>query len=72
MGIEEALRLLSVQSTILSLYADYISGMSITELAAESSQSEEWIRERIEAARLCLSRQVRIDLAHASLEPASA
>lgn len=71
MEIEEALRLLCAQSTILSLYADHIAGMSIAELAAESSQSEEWIRERIESARLCLSRQVRIDVSQASLESVS-
>lgn len=30
--------------------------------------AEEWIRERIEAARLCLSKQVRVDVAQVSAE----
>lgn len=71
MTVEEALRLLSSHCTMLSLYADYMSGMSIAELAGEWSRSEEWICERIEAARLCLSKQVRIDAPQISPELAS-
>jgi hypothetical protein len=72
MEVDKALNLLCTQSTMLSLYADYLAGVSVSELAAESSRSEEWVRERIESARLCLERQVRIEITQASLELASA
>jgi hypothetical protein len=71
MEVGKALRLLCNRSTSFSLYADYLAGMSISELASESSRSEEWVRERIESARLCLERQVRIEATQAPVELAS-
>lgn len=50
------------ENTTFRLYADYNSGMSISELAQLCSRSEHWVKERIEATRLCLQKQVRIEL----------
>ncbi|HEY1213600.1 MAG TPA: hypothetical protein VGE93_08210 [Bryobacteraceae bacterium] len=44
------------------LYADYMLGRSAKELAVEFSLSENWIAERIEAVRLCVEKQVRLNL----------
>lgn len=52
---------------MLSLSVDYLSGASISQLALESARPEEWVLERIESARLCLSRQVRIHIVEPSL-----
>jgi hypothetical protein len=48
------------ESISFSLYADYSKGVTVADLARRCSRSEIWIRERIEAARLCLEKQVRI------------
>jgi hypothetical protein len=37
-----------------ALLAAYIRGASISELARKLDLPEDWVRERIEAARLCL------------------
>jgi hypothetical protein len=47
---------------MFGLYADHLGGVSVAELAALSSRSEQWISERIEAARLCIEKQVRIEV----------
>jgi hypothetical protein len=44
------------------LYADYMLGKSAAELAAQFALSEHWVAERIEAMRLCLGTQLRINL----------
>lgn len=44
------------------LYADYMLGRTPTELAAEFGMSETWIAERVEAVRLCIEKQVRLNL----------
>jgi hypothetical protein len=44
------------------LYADYMLGRSVKELAAEFGLSENWVAERIEAVRLCVEKQVRLNL----------
>ncbi len=44
------------------LYADYMLGSSITELARKFALSEHWVAERIEALRLCIGKQVRLNL----------
>lgn len=44
------------------LYADYMLGRSPKELAADFGLSENWITERIEAVRLCVEKQVRLNL----------
>jgi hypothetical protein len=60
-NVELALSRLCNHSTSLGLYVDHLAGVTIQELAHISSRSEEWVRERIEAARLSL-KQVRIDV----------
>ena len=44
------------------LYADYMLGRSPSELAADFGLSETWIAERVEAVRLCVEKQVRLNL----------
>jgi len=44
------------------MYREYEDGASIEELSAALHAPPEWIRERIEAVRLCLEKQVRIEL----------
>ena len=50
------------QSIAFRLYADHASGIRVPELSMLCSRSEQWVSERIEAIRLCLEKQVRIDL----------
>jgi hypothetical protein len=47
------------------LYADHMLGASAAQLARQFALSEHWVVERIEAIRLCIGRQVRLNL----LEP---
>jgi Mor family transcriptional regulator len=42
------------------LYSDAAHGMSIVQLAQHYGMSPPWIEARIEAARLCIEKQVRI------------
>jgi hypothetical protein len=44
------------------LYADHMLGASAAELAQQFALSEHWVAERIEAIRLCIGRQVRLNL----------
>lgn len=44
------------------LYADYMLGRTPSQLAAEFGLSETWIAERVEAVRLCIEKQVRLNL----------
>ncbi len=44
------------------LYADYMLGRTPSELAAEFGLSETWVTERVEAVRLCIEKQVRLNL----------
>lgn len=44
------------------LYADYMLGSSTQQLAKEYRVSEHWVAERIEALRLCIGKQVRVNL----------
>ena len=50
------------ESISFRLYADHKKGASVAELAKLCSRSEGGVQERIEAARLCLEKQVRIAL----------
>ena len=59
---DAALFRLYEENATFRLFADHSSGMSIAELARLSSRSENWVTERIEATRLCLQKQVRIEL----------
>ncbi|MDQ2775617.1 MAG: hypothetical protein M3Y57_11980 [Acidobacteriota bacterium] len=59
---DTALLRLYDQSITFRLYADHANGMSVPELSMLCSRSERWVQERIEATRLCLEKQVRIDL----------
>jgi Mor family transcriptional regulator len=42
------------------LYADFQDGVTVEELAQTYSLPVSWIRERLEAARLCIEKQVQI------------
>jgi hypothetical protein len=53
---------LYLRSLAASLYADSKAKVSLPQLAAEYGRSERWVSERIEAARLCLEKQVRIEM----------
>jgi hypothetical protein len=44
------------------MYREYEDGASIEELSAALHAPTEWIEERIEAVRLCLEKQIRIEL----------
>ena len=44
------------------LYADHKGGSTVNELAKEFSLPASWVAERIEAARLCIEMQVRLEL----------
>lgn len=44
------------------LYADHKQGSTVNELAREFSLPASWVAERIEAARLCIEMQVRLEL----------
>ena len=46
----------------LLIYREYQWGATVEELAQTFNVPEAWIRQRIEAVRLCLERQVRIEL----------
>jgi hypothetical protein len=59
---DSALNRLYDQSFTFRFYADYKHGLSVSELALLSSRSERWITERIEAMRLCLEKQVRVEI----------
>ncbi len=52
------------------LYADYMLGRTQTELAADFGLSENWIAERVEAVRLCIEKQVRLNLVSPVVKPA--
>lgn len=43
------------------VYAEFMLGSSVTALAKEFSLSEQWVAEHIEAMRLCLGKQVRLN-----------
>jgi hypothetical protein len=60
---DAALFRLYEENATFRLYADHTSGMSIARLAQLCSRSEDWVSERIEATRLCLQKQVRIEFA---------
>ena len=53
------------------LYADYKQGATIEELSASFSLPAHWVAERIEAARLCIEKQVRLDLLLSNTSSAS-
>ena len=42
------------------LYADSVQGLTPDQLALKYGLSSQWIEERIEAARLCIQKQIRI------------
>jgi hypothetical protein len=44
------------------LYADHQYGLTVEELACLSNKPVLWVEERIEAMRLCLEKQIRLDL----------
>lgn len=54
--------LLYDQHLPFKLYTDFMLGSSINELADQSALPREWVRERVEAMRLCLEKQVRLNL----------
>ena len=59
---ENALELLSSDYLPFRLYAEHKRGATPVQLAAAFSLSETWVAERIEAARLCIEKQIRVAL----------
>jgi hypothetical protein len=57
-----AFALLTQSSLPLTLYACYLSGDSVQELAERYHLSPHWVQERIEAVRLALNMQVRLKI----------
>lgn len=51
------------------LYAEFMLGAPIQQLAREFALSEHWIQERIEAVRWCLEKQVRLNLLERAKRP---
>jgi len=51
------------------LYADFKDGSTVEELAAQFSLHPCWVKERIEAARLCIEKQIRLEIPTACLAP---
>jgi hypothetical protein len=49
------------------LYADYKRGTTVQTLASRYSMPVQWIEERVEAVRLCLEKQIRIEFAPAGV-----
>jgi len=60
MNVDTMLNSLYEQNLPFRLYADYHRGLTIEELAILSSKPPHWIKERVEAVRLCFERQVEI------------
>jgi hypothetical protein len=44
------------------LYAEHKNGVTPAQLAATFALPVQWVEERIEAARLCIEKQVRLEL----------
>lgn len=61
MSADDALNSLYENNLSFRLYADHKYGMSIDELAIASSRPRSWVEERIEALRLCIEMQVRLE-----------
>ena len=59
---DDVLNALYEQHLPFRLYADHKQGLTIEELACLSNKSVYWVQERIEAMRLCLEKQIRLDL----------
>lgn len=59
---ENVLDLLSSDYLPFRLYAERKRGATPVQLAAAFSLSETWVEERIEAARLCIEKQIRVAL----------
>jgi hypothetical protein len=53
---------LFAESIAFRLYVAHSEGLSVKRLAQIYSRPEHWVTERIEAARLCLTKQTRIEL----------
>jgi len=45
----------------LILYREYREGASVRELAIAFGLRERWVEEHIEAVRLCMERQIRVE-----------
>ena len=62
MSADAVLNALYEQHLPFRLYADHKHGLTVEELARLSNKPVYWVEERIEAMRLCLEKQVRLDL----------
>jgi len=60
MNGDAVLNCLYEQSLSFRLYADHHHGLTVEELALLCSKSPHWVKERIEATRLCFEKQVQI------------
>ena len=72
MSADAVLKTLYEQHLPFRLYADHQYGLTIEELACLSNKPTHWVAERIEAMRLCLEKQVRLDLTTGPTDSADA
>lgn len=63
MDIDAALNRFCTQNVGIGLLVDYLAGATVKDLAAQCGKPETWVRERIEAARLCLQGQIAFEFA---------
>jgi hypothetical protein len=61
---EAVLELLSSDYLPFRLYSEHKRGATPAQLAATFALSVPWVEERIEAARLCIEKQVRLELSN--------
>jgi len=57
-----AFALLVHHSLPFTLYAAFLNGVSVEELAEKTGLSKDWVIERIEAVRLTVTMQVRLTI----------
>jgi hypothetical protein len=62
MSADDVLNALYEQHLPFRLYADHRYGLTIEELVCLSNKPVPWIEEQIEAMRLCLEKQIRLEL----------
>jgi hypothetical protein len=58
--MNEAVSKLATKSLAFALYRLHVAGLSAEELGQALSLPVEWVEERIEAIRLCLTHQVKL------------
>jgi hypothetical protein len=70
MSADAVLNALYEQCLPFRLYADHQYGLTVEELACLANKPAHWVAERIEAMRLCLEKQIRLELVSDTVAPA--